>query len=316
MLYKSCPCILKIVDQVLETGRYPIGTVARLTGVNPVTLRAWERRYGLIKPHRSAKGHRLYTSADVETIREVRRLVARGVPVSQVRPALTQESAAAAGRSVPGPWAGYRDDMVAAIGQFDELRLDWLYQEVMALYPVDVVTNCVLTPLLKVLGDRWDRTEGGIAEEHFFGVYMRNKLGARFHHRRQHPRGPRLLAACLPGEQHELGLLLFALAAHDRGYRIVLLGANMPLAQLPHVLQRTRIDAVVLSSSVEPPAGTLEHDLPNLVAAIRVPVFVGGRTAARHRDAVERHGAHAVGDELIAGVTRIGNTLSASPRAS
>ncbi len=298
-----------------ETGYFPIRTVSELTGVNAVTLRAWERRYGLINPKRTPKGHRLYTRADVEMIREVLRLIARGIPVSQARVALGPEPAAAKAFAGPDLWSSYLDAMIAAISEFDEAKLDGVYQEAMAHYPVDVVTKQLLTPLLKALGDRWDRTAGGIAEEHFFGVYMRNKLGARFHHRRHHARGRRLLAACLPGEHHELGALLLALAAHDRGYRVVLLGANMPLAQLPYVLQRTRIDAVVLSSSIQPPAGTLDRALPKLVAASDVPVFVGGQTSTRHRDAIERSGAVAVGDELVTGIELISDMLSSPPRA-
>ncbi len=299
-----------------ETGYLPIGTVSQLTGVNAVTLRAWERRYGLIKPKRTPKGHRLYTPADVEMIREVVRLIAQGIPVSQARVALAPEPAGAQAIAGPDLWSSYLDAMVAAISQFDEAKLDGVYQEAMALYPVNVVTKHLLMPLLTTLGDRWDRTAGGIAEEHFFGVYMRNKLGARFHHRRHHVRGRRLLAACLPGEHHELGVLLLALAAHDRGYRVVLLGADTPLAQLPYVIQRTHIDAVVLSSSVEPPAGTLDRALAKLVATIGVPVFVGGQTSTRHRDAIERSGAVAVGDELVTGIELISNTLSPPPLAS
>ena len=276
-------------------GCYPIRTVSQLTGVNAVTLRAWERRYGLIRPERTPKGHRLYTPADVELIRDVLRLVEQGVPVSQVRVARAPQRASAEAFEGPDVWSSYLDNMV--------------------VYPVDVVTKQLLMPLLKV-GGRWDRTEGGIAEEHFFGVYMRNKLGARFHHRPHHARGRRLLAACLPGEHHELGLLLLALAAHDRGYRIVLLGADMPLEQLPYVVQRTRIDAVVLSSSVEPPAGTLDRALPKLVETVGVPVFVGGRTSIRCRDVIVHSGAHAVGDELVTGIELISDTLSALPFAS
>ena len=297
---------------MVDSGYYPIGTVSQLTGVNAGTLRAWERRYGLIRPKRTPKGHRLYTPADVEMIREVLRLVGQGVSVSQVRVALAPEPAGAEESEGPDAWKRYLDGMAAAISQFDEAKLDGVYQEAMRLYPIDVVTKQLLLPLLKVLGDRWDTTEGGIAEEHFFGVYMRNKLGARFHHRRHHARGRRLLVACLPGEHHELGLLLLALVAHDRGYRVVLLGADIPLEQLPYVLQRTRVDAVVLSSSVEPAAGTLGDGLGKLVTTIGVPLFVGGRTSVRYRDAIERAGAHAVGNEIVAGIELISNTLSAS----
>jgi len=296
---------------MVEAGYYPIGTVSGLTGVNAVTLRAWERRYGLVKPKRTPKGHRMYKPGDVEMIRQILRLIEQGIPISQVRVALSPGSGEVAESDSTGVWLSYLDGMVAAISQFDEAKLDGVYQEAMALYPVDVVTKQLLMPLLTVLGDRWEKNEGSIAEEHFFGVYMRNKLGARFHHRRHHAHGPRLLVACLPGEYHEVGLLLMALAAHDRGYRVVMLGADMPLEQLPHVVQNTRVDAVVLSSSVEPLAGTLGSALPKLVKTISVPVFMGGQTSVRYRDSIERAGVHALGTELIVGLELMGDILSA-----
>lgn len=296
----------------MSTPNYlPIRTVSEKTGVNAVTLRAWERRYGLIKPKRTPKGHRLYTLADIELINDVLQLVEQGVPISQVRSALLPTRNPADPVTNQNIWDAYQRELVAGISKFDETRLDAVYQEAMALYPVDVVTKQLLLPLLRQLGERWERTEGGVAEEHFFGVYMRNKLGARFHHRQRNTRGPRLLAACLPGEQHELGLLLFALAAHDRGYRLVLLGANTPLDQLATICRRTTIDAIVLSSSMDPPAGTLERALPDLIAATGLPVFVGGSTAENYKEQIHKAGAHPVGVHITGGMEMISTVLAA-----
>jgi len=141
-------------------------------------------------------------------------------------------------------------------------------------------------------------------------MYLRNKLGARFHHRHRHTSGPKLLAACLPGEQHEIGLLLSALAANDAGFRLVLLGADMPLDELPHAARRARCDAIVLSGSIEPKPELLTDVLPTLMAAVDVPVFVGGLTSVRHRDAINAAGALALGNDIPAGLKRIGDRLA------
>ncbi|MGB8712343.1 MAG: MerR family transcriptional regulator, partial [Onishia taeanensis] len=77
-----------------DTPLYPIREVSRLTGVNSVTLRAWERRYGLIRPQRTAKGHRLYAYEDVERVEHILQWLNRGVPVSQVRELLDQPAPA------------------------------------------------------------------------------------------------------------------------------------------------------------------------------------------------------------------------------
>ena len=86
--------------------------------------------------------------------------------------------------------------------------LESVYNEALSHYPIKVVTERLIGPLLHELGERWVKDMGSIAEEHFFGFYLRNKLGARFHHRQRNAGGPRLLMACLPGERHEVGLLL------------------------------------------------------------------------------------------------------------
>jgi DNA-binding transcriptional MerR regulator len=291
-----------------DTEFYPIRTVSTLTGVNAITLRAWERRYGLVKPVRTDSGHRVYTRTDIDNIHRIVALLDKGVAISQVRNALGETEQGAARVEETGPWAGFRERMVMAISQFDENRLEDIYNELLALYPTDLVTRKVLLPLLVELGERWQSTEGSVAEEHFFGVYLRNKLGARFHHRNRNNTGPKLLAACLPGEQHEVGLLLFALAAHEQGYQLVLLGADMPLADLPLAAKRSQSAAIVLSGSVEPDPHMLTEQLPALVAAAGMPVLIGGLTAVRRRDEIVAAGAVPLGNDIAHGLQRIGDT--------
>jgi DNA-binding transcriptional MerR regulator/methylmalonyl-CoA mutase cobalamin-binding subunit len=293
-----------------STASYPIGAVSALTGVNPVTLRAWERRYGLIRPQRTAKGHRLYSHKDIERIREILRLLEEGILIGQTRDALAAGEARPGARPRENTWRSYLQRMIAAIERFDEAGLENIYNEAMSLYPVEVVTRRLLVPLLNELGERWEAATGSVAEEHFFGVYLRNKLGARFHHRQGNPQGPRLLVACLQGELHEVGALLFALAAHDRGFRIILLGADMPMEELPVVVERAHCDAIVLSGSIEPPPELLSASLPELVRRAGVPVFVGGQTAARYRDPIVHAGAHAVGNDLVLGLRDIDRSLN------
>lgn len=283
--------------------RLPIRTISSLTGVKAMTLRAWERRYGLIKPQRTPKGHRLYTHDHVERIRRVLTLIDRGVPVGRVRELLDSEPAAPTGS--PGPWAGYLDRMAAAVTRFDELELDRVHDEALSLHPIEHVTRQLYLPLLVRLGERWSDLAGGIAEEHFFAMYLRSKLGARLQHRMRYASGPRILAACAPGEQHEIGLLLFALEANGAGMRTVLLGADTPLPDVAVACRRSSCEAVVIASSVDPAADMLRESLRELVQAVRVPVFVGGATAVRNRRAIAAAGAVALGSDLEDGVRTI-----------
>ena len=287
---------------------FPIRTVANLTGVNSITLRAWEKRYGLIKPVRTAKGHRLYTQENIDMINEVVDLLGKGIPISQVSHALAQRHAPeedAAGDT----WHGFLNRMISAIRAFDEQTLDSIYNEVLALYPIDIVTRKLIIPLLEELGRRWDTAEGSVAEEHFFGVFLRNKLGARFHHDTPNATGPRLLAACLPGESHDNGLLLFALSAQSRGLCVTLLGCNMPLAELPAAAARSKAEAIVLSGSVNLDLHKLLHDIEQLVKGVNVPVYMGGKTSTIYFDDIVRSGAIPLGDDITQGIKRISSDL-------
>jgi DNA-binding transcriptional MerR regulator/methylmalonyl-CoA mutase cobalamin-binding subunit len=267
----------------------PIRVMSELTGVHPVTLRAWERRYGLIKPHRTATGHRLYNAGHVELVRRVVALTEQGIPIGRVREALG--AAAAKSTSAADPWGEPIDAMAAAIARFDEEELDHLYDEALAVHPVELVTRRLLLPLLVRLGERWAKVPGAIAEEHFFASYVRSKLGARMLTRMRYASGPRILAACFPGEHHEIGLLLFALEARAAGLRVVLLGADTPLEEVAIAARRGNCDAVIVSMSVDPSPGILDRRLPALVRGAGVPVFVGGGAAARNKSAIAAAGA-------------------------
>ena len=301
-----------LMETRLDNDRlYPIGTVSERTGVNSVTLRAWERRYGLVQPRRTASGRRLYSEADVRLIEHVLEQLDSGLPISSVARQLShglEES------SLVDIWQEYRRTMIEAIKRFDEPTLDSIYNEAMSLYPVDIVTARLIVPLLEELGQRWSSAvEGGIAEEHFFSVFMRNKFGARLHHSNAHNNGPVIIAACLPGEHHEFGLLLFALSALARGYRLILLGPDMPLHELPLVLARTRADGLVLSGSSTANCRELSMQIYGLIRSVNVPVFIGGEVAEKCREVIEEPGGIAVGADLASGVQLIRRILPVRP---
>lgn len=290
---------------------YPIRTVSDLTEVNAITLRAWERRYGLFEPVRKASGHRLYTQAHIDLITRVVGLLDRGMRIGQIKAHLEAESAAHTDQDiVTDLWKRYVDRMIAAVIQFNEEGLEETYGEALSLYPTDTVTEKLLMPLLKELGRRWQEDEGSIAEEHFFAFYLRNKLGARFHHRSKVKSGPRLLLSCLPGDRHETGLLLFALAANVAGYRVILLGADMPLEELPAAVRKTGCEAIVLSGFLMPGSELLTRALPALKETAGVPVFIGGQSSIKVHDVLKRAGIHVLGTDINSGLDRIREVIS------
>ncbi len=282
----------------------PIRVIAKLTGVNIGTLRAWERRYGLITPHRTESGHRLYSQDDVNLINEVVSILDRGVPISRAKSVLEQRQAqqGVVDENPHNLWNQYLQNTMSAISRFDESGIDDVYNEALSLYPVDVVMRHLIVPTLTELGRRWQDSQGNIAEEHFFTFYIRNRLGARLHHGAKSMLGKQLVIACLPGEYHELGIIMFALAAHAQGYKTLLLGANMPLNELVAVVKRSDSRAIVLAGSYPASFDGYRDDLASFVSQLSVPVFVGGHISVAHNDAISKAGAVAIGEDLSRGL--------------
>jgi methanogenic corrinoid protein MtbC1 len=255
----------------------------------------------------------VYRHEDIDLIRRILMLLDKGIAIGQVQRSLQSISVGdpynsdttALSNKAETQWTVYSARMVHAIIDFDEERLEDIYNEALALHPIETVTQSLLIPLLRELGRRWETKDGSVAEEHFFGTYLRNKLGARYHHRTRRGLGPKILVACLPGEHHEVGVLLFALTAYEHGLRPVLLGANMPLGELPAAVKRAHCRAVVLSGSIAPERRIFAEDLPALVSQAGVPVFVGGMASIVEHKAIEAAGAVPLGTDLIPAAKRI-----------
>lgn len=306
-----------MTDSISITGKphhgmeslYPIRTIAKLTGVNAVTLRAWERRYGLIKPKRTRSGHRVYTDDHVEVVRQILALLDSGISVGQVGEVFEARRNSHGEVSEVDVWARYRRRMIAGIRTFDEDRLEDVYNEAAALYPVDLVSDRLIVPTLREVGWRWKNKSGTVAEEHFFSTYIRNKLGARLHHRSRRAEGPKLVLACLPEERHDLGLLLFGLAALDNGMQVILIGADLPLSELPDVSARSGAAAVVLAGFTEPARAHVLEELSHLTASTSVSVYVGGRVARASEAAIAAAGAIPLPGNLALAVRHVAGNL-------
>jgi DNA-binding transcriptional MerR regulator len=298
-----------------SNGYYPIRKVSELTGINPVTLRAWERRYGLIKPERTPKGHRLYTDEHIQLIRRILDFIDQGISIGQVKNQLsgngtTLQAIDTTQAEERDAWQTYRSKMLQAIAEFDDNALDGSYNEALSLYPIELVTRLLLQPMLHELCQRRSSQPLAEVESRFFHTYLRNKLGARYHHQLAHTRGKRLLGACLPNEFSEVELLLFSLKAMTQGYRPVLLGPDLGLQHLPLTINRSHSEALILFGSLEPPIALLQSHLPALVQKLTEPVFVGGTITQTHQAEILQAGAIPLAMDLAAAVVQIDDRLA------
>lgn len=271
----------------------PIRLLSELTGVAATTLRAWERRYQLLTPKRTAKGHRLYSQSDVDLVKGVVAKLQNGMSISEAIRQQRQPAAANEQQASPSQWPTFQRRMLQAVEQFDEAKLDACYNEALSLYPFGLVSESLIEPVLTALGERWQQRPNGIAEEHFFSAYLRNKLGARLHHEANRKHGNLLLVACLSGEHHEIGILLFAIEAISRGYRMLYLGPNSPLSQLPAVAERAGATAIILSGTAAK-LSDVEAHWPSLENS-KLPILVGGRFSVVNESWLKQHGAVPLG---------------------
>ncbi|QUX90962.1 helix-turn-helix-type transcriptional regulator [Marinomonas sp. A3A] len=137
---------------LLDSSEYfPIRELSLRTGVNSVTLRAWERRYGLLKPKRTDKGHRLYDQGDVQRVEGILRWIQQGVAVSKVRALL--EKGATLDSVVPSnEWLEWQGALVKAAEFFQEDKIEQMYQQIFSQYPADIAIRDWLLPSFEQLG--------------------------------------------------------------------------------------------------------------------------------------------------------------------
>ena len=265
------------VAQALEQGWLPIREVARQTGVNAVTLRAWERRYGLIVPQRTPKGHRLFNTEHVQRIQAILTWLNRGVPVSQVKQLI--DSAQPVDDSGENEWQGLRQTLVQAISQLAERRVDDVFNQAMALYPPRTLCEQLLLPLLKELEQRWQGQFGAQMERVFFHSWLRSKFGARMYHNNRQLSGSPLLLInhCdLPLEPH---LWLSAWLASSADCPVEVFDWPLPTGELALAVEHLQPRAVVLYSSKAINLAAL----PKLLSGSSCPILLAGPTVCIHQ---------------------------------
>ncbi|NIE74061.1 MerR family transcriptional regulator [Pantoea sp. Ap-967] len=253
----------------------PIGELARRTGVNPVTLRAWERRYGLLKPQRTAKGHRLYPQDQVERVKAILAWLARGASVGQVRELLDKPLAMAP----QGDWQRRQLQLVEAIAGLSQRSLDQQLNQMMALYPAITLCEQLLLPLLDVLAQRWRNHFNAELEQAFFDTWLRSKLGARVYHDNQLLQGPAVLLAQDCERPFDPRLWLCAWLLTSNGIAVEVLEQPVGGAQLQRAVTALQPRSLLLHLGPRIDAKALQRTLQG----IAVHKLLGGGTLALHQ---------------------------------
>ena len=259
-----------------------IGELSRRVGVSDHLLRAWETRYGLLRPSRSTGGYRLYSQADADRIRRMQVNLSAGLSAAEAAQAVLAEiddiAAARPRRAVATQPDGVElaelsRSLREALDALDEPAAQAVLDRLLAELSVPTVLRDVVLPYLRELGSRWQDGTASVAQEHFASFVIRGRL-AGLARGWGSGSGPRAALACPPLELHDLALMVFGIVLNRQGWRIDYLGTSTPIEELARAAETTRPDLVVLAASTADVVEPLRHELAGLAA--RFPLALAG----------------------------------------
>jgi len=274
-----------------------IGELSRRVGVSEHVLRAWESRYGLLRPERSPGGYRLYSEQDQNRVRLMQAHLADGLAAAQAaQAAIADEPPAPVGVGAVATPA--RADLVDAaealrhaLDAMDEPGAQGVLDRLLADFTVETVLRDVLMPYLYELGERWEHGAVSVAQEHFASHVVRGRM-AGLARGWGSGRGPHALLACPPGELHEMALLAFGIVLNRNGWRVGYLGANTPMPDLIEVASESRPTLVILSATTPERFAAVMPELVSLAGIASLALAGEGATMEL---------AHGTGARLLKG---------------
>lgn len=299
--------------------RITIRAASALTGINQNTLRAWERRHGLVCPERTAKGYRLYTQDDISMLRRIQAALQQGIPVGRVREYLESHDAGATAAGAtpvesepiqaPLTEAGLRGaaevrervhgpsldefsvQIEDATRRFDRPGLERAFNRAVGIHSLLPAFREALAPALRRVGERYLANVANVAEEHFLESFARERLMTALAGLRPLHQQPRVLCACVAGELHEIGLMLLALEVGLRGVSTLYLGRDLPVGAIAHAAASSVCRVVAVSCTMRLPKDEILDLRARLAENARRPLLMlGGHAAVRERDWIESNG--------------------------
>jgi DNA-binding transcriptional MerR regulator len=309
---------------------YNLKAVVQQTGLKPDTLRAWERRYGLPRPERSAGGHRLYSQRDVDTVKWLMARQREGLSISRavelwdqlkaegreplriLMPIATPVAPIPAPRPAGETVVQLREQWMEACLAYDGQRAEQILNQAFALYSPETVAVELLQRAVSQVGEGWYKGEVTVQQEHFCSSLAVRRLEALVMAAPRPIRSGRILAACPPEEHHVICLLLLTFLLRRQGWEVVYLGANVPTAQLETTVAVTKPQLVTMAAQRLHTAATL-REAAQLLQQAETPMAYGGLIFNLLPRLRGRIVGHFLGEQLEAGA-QMAESLMTSPR--
>ena len=302
---------------------YTIKQAAARSGVSVPTLRAWERRYGVVRPTRTAAGYRLYDDDAIARLVAMRHLVdAEGWRPSQAAervrsatdlaplsppppPAARRPDEGTAGGSTSSALAA--DAFLEAARRLDVPEMERVLDESFAGQRFELAMDRVVFPALRAIGEAWSTGEIDVALEHAASETVRRRVAHFFDATGRGERVPTVLVGVPPAGQHEIGAFAFAVAARRVGLDVLYLGANVPLESWLRTVRETGAPVVVLAVVTPADVVTATVVVEALGAMARPPrCLLGGPSAG---EVAEVRGASRLPESLDEAVAVLVETL-------
>jgi len=286
-------------ESYATTALYTASEVESRTGVPATTLRQWERRYGFPSPSRTAGGYRMYSPHDLAGIAFLQARQEEGVPVSRAVELAREHFAAEQPDTLP-----VVRELVNALLKPDHREAARLLAQAQATLSTEAVLLKVFQPVLTEIGLRWERGETTVAHEHQASAFLRARLGQMLEAAGENDLGPPVVAACGPGEHHEIGLMVLAVLLRRRGVQVHYLGSNTPLADIAVYARAVGARGVLVSLNTTESLALFRAERSDL-DDLGVPVYLGGQMLNDRPDLAQDLGGVSLGRSVTEAADRL-----------
>lgn len=309
-------------NMVSTTPAFNLKVVLKETGIAADTLRAWERRYGLPMPQRSAGGHRLYSQRDIETIKWLMKRQTEGLSISRAVDLWNEQIA-----SGSDPLAGvtptplsYTSTMLVQPSEtgLDALRAQWIeaclnfnessaeqiLNQAFSIFPVEAVCIEILQKGMSEVGELWYENRSSVQQEHFASGLAIRRLDTLLSAAPAPTRNQSVIVGCPPNEWHTFTPLLLALLLRRRGLNVVYLGANVPISQFTEAVRNAKGQLVVLVAQHLISAASLKHT-SFVLSGQKIPVAFGGRIFSLRPEISDTISGIFLGNDLVSALDEL-----------
>ncbi|MCT2536135.1 cobalamin B12-binding domain-containing protein [Aquibacillus koreensis] len=276
---------------------YGIKKVTEITGIPPITLRAWENRYDVIKPSRTDGGTRVYSQENVDDLLWViAQREEKSISIKQAMKLLKEEKE----KKDPfihvtfddsdGSYESYVHDIYHALVNYDTNRATHLINLAFSTLDYEVVFHEIFVPILHQVGDQWQEGKLSVAQEHFISHFIQRRLFSFFQEISSDVNKAKALAICPPLELHNIGLILFSLFLKRRGVDVIFVGENTPKENLIPIIQANNIRLICFSITIEEHIDHLESFI-NYVQSypLDLDFLIGGNAVDKLPDKYKSH---------------------------